>query len=340
MASIGGVGTVGGNQQISQTELKGKDITGSGNLGDNGPTPDLNNVQGYTEMMAALGSLLPQMSGDMVEVFLAEITAKMKESEDKASTDKYKSDQEAKRTELGAKKAKIDEAEKKIQESIDKRNSGNIFDIIGLIFQAIAAALAIVLGALLSAVCPVAGALLIAAGVVGIIMMVDSAVQMATGLGIAGNIAKAAGASPEECAKADMGFRIAMAIVGIALAIASAVVTGGASFATAVQQLSNAVQSFQKVAQTIQNITTMASAVNEVVTTSIKADAAVTEGEAKKLQAKAMEKDANIQLLEELIDMSLQRLIAAGNRFNEMMDMITDMIKDKGDMLSNAKFTG
>jgi hypothetical protein len=340
MASIGGVGTVGGNQQISQTELKGKDITGSGNLGENGPTPDLKNVQGYTEMMAALGSLLPQMSGDMVEVFLAEITAKMKESEDKASTDKYKSDQEAKRTELGAKKAKIDEAEKKIQESIDKRNSGNIFDIIGLIFQAIAAALAIVLGALLSAVCPVAGALLIAAGVVGIVMMIDSAVQMATGLGIAGNIAKAAGASPEECAKADMGFRIAMAIVGIALAIAAAVVTGGASFAGAVQQLSTAVQSFQKVAQTIQNITTMASAANDIVSTAIKTDAAVTEGEAKKLQAKAMEKDANIQLLEELIDMSLQRLIAAGNRFNEMMDMITDMIKDKGDMLSNAKFTG
>lgn len=340
MASIGGVGTVGGNQQISQTELKGKDITGSGNLGENGPTPDLKNVQGYTEMMAALGSLLPQMTGDMVEVFLAEITAKMKESEDKASTDKYKSDQEAKRTELGAKKAKIDEAEKKIQESIDKRHSGNIFDIIGLIFQAIAAALAIVLGALLSAVCPVAGALLIAAGVVGIIMMVDSAVQMATGLGIAGNIAKAAGASPEECAKADMGFRIAMAIVGIALAIATAVVTGGASFASSVAQLSNAVQSFQKVAQTIQNITTMAEAVNTVISTSIKTDAAITEGEAKKLQAKAMEKDANIQLLEELIDMSLQRLIAAGNRFNEMMDMITDMIKDKGDMLSNAKFTG
>lgn len=338
--SVGNAGTVGNTQSISTTEVKGKDITGKGSYGENGPTPDVGSSPSYSALMETLGALMPQMSGDMVDIFLAEISAKMKDVEEQANTDKYKNDQETKRAQLAEKKAKLDEADKKIQEAIDKRNSGNIFDIIGMIFQAIGAALAIALGAVLSAVCPVAGALMIAAGVVGIVMLVDSVVQKATGMGIAGNIAKACGASPEECAKADMGFRISMAIVGIVLAIASAAVSGGATFANAVQQLSTAVQSFQKAAQTVQNITTMASAATEITSTAIRTDAAVTEADAKKLQATVKDTEALMQTLDEMIDMALSRLIAASNRFNDMLDAITDMMQDRSKSLSSAKFTG
>lgn len=329
------------NTQLTTDQIKGKDVTGSGTLGENGPTPDAGQQPGYTALLKSLGSMMPQITGEMVELFLAEISAKMKDIEEQAQTDKFTSDQEAKRASIAEKRAKLDEADKKIQEAIDARNSANIFDIIKMVFQAIGAALMAVLGALLAPVCPVLGGLMIAAAVVAVVMLVDAAVQKGTGMGIAGNLHKLANpnATPEECAKADMGFRIGMAIVGLALAIATAAVSGGSTIAAQLATLSSTVATFKSIATGINTGIAIGTAVGDGVTAGIRADASMKDAEAKKLQASGKDMEALMQMLDEMIDMALSRLIAASNRFNDILDAITEMAEDKSKSLSNAKFT-
>lgn len=328
-------------QQNNNDPNVGQNTAGKGVLGNNGPTPTVDNQPGYTAMMQSLAAMVPNMNGPMIELFLAEITAKMKDVEENANTERYKNDQEAKRSSLAEKKEKLDEADKKIQESIDAKNSGNIFEIIKMVFQAIAAALMAVLGALLACVpgLQAVGGLMIAAAVVSVIMLVDSAVQQATGMGIVGNCMKAAGCSPEECAKGDMGFRIGMAIVGLALAIATAVVSGGSSVVSAVASLSSAIGAFKTAATMINTGLSIASAATDIVTTGIRTDAAVDSADAKKLQAQAKEMEALLAQLDDFIDMALSRLIGASNRFNEILDAITDMMQSHAQSMSNAKFT-
>lgn len=328
-------------QQNTNDPNVGKDVAGKGVLGNNGPTPTVDNQPGYTAMMQSLASMVPNMTGPMIELMLAEISAKMKDVEENANTERYKNDQEAKRSSLAEKKEKLDEADKKIQESIDAKNSGNIFDIIKMVFQAIAAALMAVLGALLSVVpgLQVLGGLMIAAAVISVVMLVDAAVQQATGMGIVGNCMKAAGCSPEECAKGDMGFRIGMAIVGLALAIATAAVSGGSSIVSAVSSLSSAVATFKSIATTVNTGLNIASAATDIVATGIRTEAAVDSADAKKLQADAKEMEALLAQLDDFIDMALSRLIGASNRFNEILDTITDMMQSHAQSMSNAKFT-
>jgi hypothetical protein len=331
--------TVSTQTQVSTDTVQGKDITGAGLLNSNGPAPDIQNQPGYSAIIESLARAIPQMSSGAGEIFLAEVAAKMKDVEEQAQTDRYKTDQEAKRASLAEKKEKLDEADKKIQESIDARKSGNIFDIIKMVFQAIAAALTMVLGALLAPVCPVLGGLLIAAAVVSIVMLIDAAVQQGTGMGIMGNIVKAAGGSPEDIAKADMGFRLGMAAIGLVLAIATAAVSGGATIAAQLAQLSTAVSTFKTIATAINTGISIGSAGLDIGATVVRTEGAEKSAEAKNLQASAKDMEGLLAQLDDFIDMALSRLIAANNRFNEILDSITDMMQDKAQSLSNARFT-
>lgn len=337
--SIGNANTVNQTNQTQTTQTVGKDITGSGNLKNTGKTPDTTSQPSYNAILSSLSSMMPQMNGAMVEIFLAEITAKLKDVEENANTDRYKNDQEAKRTSLAEKKTKLDEADKKIQDAQDAMKSGNIFAILKMVFQAIAAALSIVLGALLSPIVPVLGGLMVAAGVVGIIMMVDAAVQQGTGMGIMGNIVKAAGGSPEDVQKADMGFRMGMAAIGLILAVAMIATGRVDSIVEQMANLAGKVEQFRQIASGITSAINIGTAVGDSVQAGINVKVADSQSDAKKLQASAKEMEALLAQLDDFIDIALSRLIGAMNRFNDMLDSITDMMSDKAQSLSNAKFT-
>lgn len=355
--------------------------TGSGTTKQTGAVPDptpSNPVShlGASAFLESLASLMPNATAENVDIAMAEVVALMKDFQAKSDKETITSEQGSKHAALMEKAEKLQEASKKILDAIYKEEHASIWDKIKLAFEALGAILAIVLGAILIAtgVGAVAGGLLIAAGVVGLIMVIDEGVKMATGLGIAGNIAKATGSSPEDCAKADMGFEISMAIIGIILSIAT-LVEGGGGFMAIVGTLSKLASTAKAVetgaevasegveiastatevataaaktgsdfltkAQTIGNVVgtvnSVGTAIVGVATSAVNYEATILKADAKDLQAKAKEMEALIQNLDDLIDGALTRLMQSSKRFDDMLDGITSALKDKGDTMSHAK---
>lgn len=319
------------NQGVDPTQQ-----TGGGTLNQTNVSPDVQ-AQFYNSIMAGLQKLAPKgdYSGGKLEILLAAFTMMAKDLVDKTEKEKAGIEAEKKQTANQAKREKLDEATEKIKEAIDKRENASIFDKIKMAFQALGAILAIALGAVLIAtgVGAAAGALMIAAGVVGLIMVVDAAVTMATGNGIMGNIAKAFGADAETAAAWDMGFQITMAVIGIALAVASLAV---GNFGAVTQGIALAM----KVASLAQAGLDVASAAADVTSGVMKFEASQLNAEAQENQADALELDALMQMLDDVIDQALSMLMASADRFNGMLDDIVDAMNDRGNTLSRAKFSG
>lgn len=337
----GSIGGVGQNQYIGNLDQTGdinkigsQDTTGTGNIGQNGPVPGTGSDPSYGAILGSLQKFMPQLTGQVLEVMLLEITTKMKELQEASEKDKVRVDQEAKRTALAEKHDKLKEAEKKILEAIEKRDSASIWDKIKLGFQIFAAVAAIVAGIALAATGAGAAvaAPLIAIGVMGLVMAVDSIVRMETGMGIAGHVAKAAGANPEQIAQAEMGFGIAMAGIAVITSIAAFFIPGGQLGATA--------SMIQAVSTITSAVIGIATAAGDVTAGIIKYDAAKMQAEGQKLQAETKEMEAWLQQLDEFIDQALQRLIGASDRFNAMLDGLMEAIQDTAKTTAKAKFTG
>jgi hypothetical protein len=269
----------------------------------------------------------------MLEVMLLETTTKLKEMEESAQKDKVKVDQEAKRSQLAEKADKLKEAETKIQEAIDKRNSASIWDKIKIGFQALGALIAIVAGILIAPVCPLAGGCLIAVGIIGMVMVVDSIIKETTssGLGMIGHLAKACGASDEEAAWADLGFSCALALASIILSI---VAMRPDQMAQGIINMTQAVTSIAS------GVIAIGIGAGDITTGLIKYEAAKLDAEGKKQQAEGQEMQALIQQLDDFIDQALQRLMASSDRFNQMLEDLMSAIQDSAKTTAKAKFTG
>ena len=50
--------------------------------------------------------------------------------------------------------------------------------------------------------------------------------------------------------------------------------------------------------------------------------------------------EAFMQQLDDLIDQAMTMLMAANDRFNAIMDSVTEMVQDTGNTLSNTRFAG
>jgi hypothetical protein len=272
--------------------------------------------------------------------------------EAKADKDQIGVDSDKKKASLVEKEAKLAEASKKIEKAIYDREHASIWDKIKAVFMAIAAALMVVIGALLTPFCPVAGPLLIVAGITCAIMAIDDIVKMTTGLGIAGNLDKLVHPNdPDSWAKADMGFGIAMAVVGAATMIVGLFTGAGeaelaglvAKFADLAEMGADAAATGLKMAQVAQKVWDVVN-LSVDVTTSVASgvynyEASTEDAGAKRLQGEAKDTQALMQQLDEFIDMAIKRLIAASDRFNSIMDSLTDAMKDKADTLQHAKLT-
>jgi hypothetical protein len=371
------------NQYTNDVNLDPKKAgIGSGAIGQSGEAPP---TVPQETIANALQSLTAFMSGGAqvdVDVLLVQVAVAMRDAEAGNQKAKINTDQETKKLQLKEKEEKLVEAQKKMDEAEAKRKSASIWDKIKLAFEWIGAALAAALAVVMIAtgVGAVVGAALLVAAVAAIVMAVDSTVQQATGMGIAGNIAfldaKANGKTDEEAkaaaSKADMGFRIAIAVIGIVATIVAGGAGAAGAFKSAIDagktaaQVGNSVkdivlaaksaffEALRASAQTLSQTATMAregleiaSVVNSLGTIATttggsvtRAEATQASGEAKKLEARAKEDEAVIQMLDDLIDQALSRLMAASDRFNTILDDIVEAMNDRGDTMSKARFAG
>ncbi len=334
MADVGGIrGTQTQTTQIDTTQ--GKDVTGSGITGASGPAPDPTSPT-YTSILQSLGAFMPQLASEMVDILLAEVVSKMKDIQEKNNTERLQIDEEKKRTMLTQKREKLDEATEKVQDAIAKEESSSIWDKIKLGFQALGAAIMIGLGVALLFIpgFQAVGALMITAGVISAIMVADALTKELSdsGMGIMGNIVLAAGGSEEQAMDADLGFGIALAVVGIAVAIATFFVPGGQANAMATMA-----QSIATIAGAVINITT---ATGDIAAGVVRYQAADLRADASELQAEAKEMEALMQILDAFMDQVMSFLMGSNDRFNEMIDGLMQNIQDKGATLSKAQFTG
>lgn len=352
--------------------------TGAGAIGESGEAPPAPQPQTVADALASLSSFMSGGAGVDVDVLLVQIAVAMRDAESATQKEKIETDSKSKELQLKEKQDKLDEAQKKMDEAEAKRKSASIWDKIKLAFEwigaAIAAALAVVMIA--TGVGAVVGAALLVAAVAAIVMAVDSTVQMATGMGIAGNLAyidaKARGQTDEQAkdyaAKADMGFRISMAVIGIVATIVAGGAGSAGAFKAAVdagraasgikdtimaaktaffEVLRTANQALTQTAQMARKGLEIATAVNSLGTAATNAGSTVTRsqateasGEAKRLEGKAKENEAIIQMLDDLIDQALSRLMASSDRFNAILDDIVESMNDRGNTMSKARFAG
>lgn len=202
-----------GNQDV-RAEAVGKGaLTNAGIIpptpGNTGEKPDLSNA------LKSLSAFMTGKSSIDVEVLLVQVAVAMRDTEATTQKSKINTDQETKKAQMREKEQKLEESAKKLE----KQQNGSIWEKIKLAFEWLGAMLAVAL-AVIASVASLGGAsALIVAAVAAVALVINSTVQQATGQGIMGNIVLAAGGSKEEAAKADMGFQIAVAVIGIAGAV-------------------------------------------------------------------------------------------------------------------------
>jgi hypothetical protein len=202
-----------GNKGV-QAETVGKGaLSGAGIVP---PTPE--GTGDKPDLTNALKSLTAFMTGKSsidVEVLLVQVAVAMRDTEATTQKTKINTDQETKKAQMREKEHKLEESAKKLE----KQQNGSIWEKIKLAFEWLGAMLAVAL-AVIASVASLGGAsALIVAAVAAVALVINSTVTQATGQGIMGNIVLAAGGSKEEAAKADMGFQIAVAVIGIAGAV-------------------------------------------------------------------------------------------------------------------------
>lgn len=202
-----------------------QDGIGQGTLNQTGSVPDVPTGLGAASIISfsiifASSSFAPKRSGD-VEITLAEVSVTLKDTREKTSLESVNANQEKVRTSQKEQQSKLEERKEKIEKSIadDKKSAiakffSRLFEALALVFTYIMAGIAMATG-----VGAGMGALLIAGAIAMTISFANTVAQDATGLGIAGNIAKSMGKSDEEIAKADKVFGEAMMGITIALSV-------------------------------------------------------------------------------------------------------------------------
>jgi hypothetical protein len=196
---------------------------GSGVAGQSGPLPDA--TPGFlSAIVDSVASFMPAMSDKDMLVLIAQIEEQLKNTgtqldENNASTNSL--------VEQGADKEQqqlLAQAQQQIEAAAAATQNESVWDKVKMAFQIIAAVVMIAVGAALAATgvgAPLAAAMILG-GVAALMGAINSTVQTATGGGgFMGDIVKACGCSAQQAQEADMGFGIAMAIVGLITAVAT-----------------------------------------------------------------------------------------------------------------------
>lgn len=327
---------------------------GPGAAGGTGPAPDSNDPAspGNISITVVMSLVNFKPPGEVdTAIVVAMIALELKHIQEETNSNKIKIDQEAVRSVLAIKKGQLEQAGEKIEAALAKEENASIWDKIKMGFEALGAALMVGLGAALLAIpgFQVAGAMMIAGGVMSLIMVADTMTKelSESGMGIAGNLALLNGESEEAARDFDLGFTIGVAVVGLAMSVGSGIAGFKAAAKTieAVQTLAKAWQ--QVVGKALQSVATATdSAINVVTATADivagvkRYDAADLRADSNELRADAKEKEAVIESINSSIDIAMAAMMASSNRFAEILEDILLSVKDTGNTLSQARFTG
>lgn len=340
MSGVSSVTTTNNQYPVQTDNTQGTGqtkTTGSGSTGKTGEVPPVTQLT-YNLIMGSIAALMPNMSSEDVSVLIAEVATKLKDAQQMSENEKYKNDAEEKRSRLAEKRDKLEESNEKLKKAEEEKKSGNIFTAIKLFFQMLGAALSIALGVLLQAVpgLNVLGGLMIAAGVLMAIQALDGIVKAANGgHGIMGSIIMAAGGDEKAAMIGDMAFGITVAVASVAVGIATIAVGNVKAIADLVKE---SMTLAQQVGQIISQGANLASAAVDVANTGISYSAAQNTADAKKAQAGAKEIEAIMAMLDDAIDQALARMMAAGDRFNDILDAVVEAMNDRGHSLAKARF--
>jgi F0F1-type ATP synthase assembly protein I len=333
-----------GTEKLEKQAKTGAGVTGAG-----GAIPSV--AAGYTAILSGLQAFVPQIGGGDFEVRLAEITAKLKEVSSEVNTGRVLNEQETKRLNMKENQAKISESEKKLEEAEAKKKSASIWDKISLAFEFIGAALMGLIGAALLFVpgLQAAGALMLVGAGLMLLGAINTLVQQETGAGLIGNLAKAIdpNISDEALMAIEIGFAVTLAVATIAVSVASGRVDvaaakfahlGKAAADVAVKAAQLTLKTATAASTAIGAVTGAGAATSTAVAAGVRVDAAETSALAAELQADSKDIEAFMQQLDDLIDQALAMMMEASERFNGMLDDLTDMNSDTGDVMSRMQF--
>ena len=322
---VGGASPVGG---------AGGPLPGAAGLNGPVPSPPDQSILVpalYASILASLQEIAPELSSEDATSLLLDAVAKIQKTVTESDSNKLKIDQEKKRSALEQKKEQLDEAAKKIEDAANKTKNLSIWDKIKAAFQAFVAVLQIVIGIVCCCFgAAVPGVTMILGGITSAIMAVDSIVKAATGHGIAGSIHLLLHPGDTDgAAKADLGFGVSLA--GIALIIG--IVGGAMDPSTAAASIANATFTIASV------VVALGTAAGDVTTGVLKFEAAEKQADAQSQQATAKRKEAVIQALDDIIDQAITRMTANGQKFADILDALTDLLKQHTDSVSTSRFS-
>lgn len=357
------IGSIG-NKQLIPTDLQlppgtdglskadgvsSGDKVGGGSLSEtSSPVPDVRSQSPeFKAMMAALIAFEPELGTVDQEVLLAEVISKLKDTQNANDKEGIKADTARKQAAISEQKEKLNQAEKKQAEAEEKQKSASIWDKIKLAFQFLAAAISIVVGSILVATGAgtALGLLMIAGGVIGIVQGIDSALKQSTGFGMAGLAAKARGESDEKARQDDFITGMVMTGVSVVIGIATIAVsvTSVKSIADAAVDIGTKAAEFaasiQKAANVATQVSNLATAVGDVGAGAVRYMASELSTDATKLRAEGKRSEASMKVLDDMIDQAIARMVANGDRFNQMLDGMMDALQDKSRSLTQAQFT-
>lgn len=374
MSNIGSSTSIQNNFQINSNQdisSIGRTLVGAGNAVRAAQVPpvDTKSAGGASltaDIRLSFANFGVNLSPVNTEILLAQVAVAMRDAETAAQKGKIDVDTNKKQAAAADKQAKLEEAQTKFEEAQKKKESASLIDKIKLAFEWVGAILAVAIAAVMIAtgVGAVVGAALMIGAITAVVMAIDSTVKAATDgkFGIASGIGKAMSETfgfefdAEKAAKADMGFSIALAGIGILTAVFSL----GAGFMNAGKAVGSAAGTAAKVADSVAdaadtalkakkmaaNVLNTANTVNDIGTASANAastaytfEASKASSEAKDLQGKAKIDQAMMEQLNEMIDQALARMMAAGDRFNQILDGIMEAVNDRGNSLSRARFS-
>ncbi|WAJ30507.1 hypothetical protein [Antarcticirhabdus aurantiaca] len=84
----------------------------------------------------------------------------------------------------------------------------------------------------------------------------------------------------------------------------------------------------------------LASAGIDAARTAGKFEETSTRADAERLEAGAEQNEAMMQMLDDMIDQALSRLMAPRGRFDAVFDTIVEAVQDRGNTLPRAQFRG
>lgn len=319
---------VGGTQGTGNVD-NGGTSSGVGQL--NGPTPPVSDAL-YSSLMAALHEVAPTLSSEDATALLLDAITEIQKTVNESDSSKVKIDQEKKRSQLQEKSEKLADAQKKLDDAESSKKSTSIWDKIKAAFQWISAIVQVVVGIVLCCFGVPAGAFLIASGITTAVMALDATVKAATGYGIAGNIHLSLHPDDKEGAsKADLGFGISVAVIGVVIGIAGAIAGGDPS---------SSIQAAVNLTMAVVNTTiAIGTAAGDITTGTLNYLGTQKSAEGLKTQAEAKQLEAIMQSLDDIIDQAITRMTASGQKFAEILEALTDALKNHGDTISTAKFT-